>query len=93
MTDLSDQKIQRILELSESNNNILRSIKRAIWWGRVIHTIYWVVILGASVGAFWYLKPYINQLGEVYGGLKNGVSSVNNLNTEGINTLLKNLGR
>ncbi len=93
MPDLSDQKIQRILELSENNNKLLRSIKRAIWVGRVTHIIYWVILIGASIGAFWFLKPYISQLNEVYGGLKNGVNSVNNLNTEGINTLLKSLGR
>ena len=93
MDDLNEQKLQKILELSESNNRILKSIRRSIIWGRVIHTLYWVVIVGASIGAFWYLKPYINQLNELYGGFKNGASSIQGLNSDNLNGLLKNLGR
>ncbi len=93
MTDLSDQKLQRILELSESNNRILRSIRRSIIWGRIVHTIYWVVIIGASIGAFWYLRPYLNQLGELYSGLKSGAGSVNAFSSDSLIGFLKNLGR
>jgi len=93
MDDLNDQKIQKILELSESNNRILRAIKRSILWGRIIHTVYWVVIIGASIGAFYFMKPYLSQLEDLYGGLKNGASSVQGVNSDGLSSLLKNLGR
>lgn len=93
MEDISEQKIQRILELSESNNKILRSIKRSIMWGRIIHTLYWIVIIGASIGAFYFLKPYLTQIADLYGGFKSGASSVQGINTDNLNSLLKNLGR
>ncbi|MFZ3020287.1 MAG: hypothetical protein WA051_02085 [Minisyncoccia bacterium] len=93
MEDLSDQKLQRILELSESNNKILRAVKRSILLGRIFHTLYWVVIIGVSVGAFYFLKPYISQIEDLYGGLKSGASSAQGINDVSFGTLLKNLGR
>ncbi len=93
MPDLSEQKIQKILELSESNNRLLRSIKRSILWGRIIHTAYWIIIIGASVGAFYFLKPYISQLEDLYGGLKSGASSVQGVGGDSFGEFIKNLGR
>lgn len=93
MQDLSEQKIQRILELSESNSRILKSIRRSIIVGRIIHTVYWAVLIGASIGAFWFLRPYISQINELFGGLKNGAGAVETINYEGLNSILKNLGQ
>ncbi|HEY9586379.1 MAG TPA: hypothetical protein VJJ27_01925 [Candidatus Paceibacterota bacterium] len=93
MSDPDDQKLQRILDLSESSNSILRSIKRAMWLGRVMHVLYWLVIIGVSIGAFWYLKPYINQIEQLYSGLKSGVNSTNSFNSDSLSSIFNNLGR
>ncbi len=62
MGDLDDKKIDRILELTETNNKMLRSMKRAIWTGRIMSIVYWALLIGISIGALWFLRPYLEQV-------------------------------
>jgi len=73
--------------LTEENNKLLRKMHRAALWGRVFHFLYWVVIIGLSVGAYYFIQPYIDQLTQVYGGVKNDVSGVQGV----VNQLKKTL--
>ena len=61
----------------EENNKILRGMRRAAWWGRIVHTLYWLVIIGLSFGAYFFIQPYIDQLTGVYGGIKGNLDKVN----------------
>jgi hypothetical protein len=70
------QKLYRILEVSEENNQMLKTMLRNMRWGRLIKTVYWVVIIGASVGAFYYTQTYFDQLLSVYGGAKSDLEGL-----------------
>ncbi len=60
--DIEDKKkIDRALALSEENNKILKTLLRNMRWGRLFKTMYWLVILGVSIGAFLHFQPYIDQ--------------------------------
>lgn len=71
--------VEKVLEVSEENNKILRGIQRANRWAIAFRIFYWLIIIGLSVGAFYFIQPYIDQLMEVYGGLRGGVDQVQNL--------------
>ena len=47
-----------------------------MFWGRVMRYVYWAILLGAAVGAYYFIEPYVDQMLEVYGGVK---GSINNL--------------
>jgi hypothetical protein len=54
------------LELEQENNKILRSMKRSMLWTRVMTVVYWLIIIGISVGAFYFLQPYFNKILSLY---------------------------
>lgn len=56
------------LELARENNKILRKMRRSQQIAGVMRALYWLVIIAVTVGVFYYLEPYINQLKDVYGG-------------------------
>ncbi len=56
------------LELVEENNTILKKMLRAQRLSTFIAVAKWVVIIGASVGAYYLFQPILDQLTELYSG-------------------------
>ncbi len=72
-------KLARALELAEENNAILKKMQRVARWGRLIRISYWTIIIAASVGAFYYIQPYVDQLMQLYGSVKETAGDINSL--------------
>jgi uncharacterized membrane protein len=72
----SQKLLEETLTLEQENNKMLRSMKRSMLWGRVMTVIYWLLIIGISVGAFYFLQPYVNQVIKTYGGFSNFVRNL-----------------
>jgi hypothetical protein len=68
--------LRRVLELSQKNNKMLHSIQRSMFWGKVYRYIYWIIIIGVAIGAYYYLEPYINGILQVYGSVKDNVTNI-----------------
>ena len=71
--------LERAVTLAEENNHILRGIRRTNRLGLVWKICYWTVIIGASVGAYVYIQPYIGQLTGMYDQVKGTMDSVKGL--------------
>ena len=65
--------LKRSVELGEENNTILRSMRRSMRLARIMSILYWVVIIGSAVGAFYLIQPYINAITGAYGGVRDTV--------------------
>ena len=78
MTPEERQLLIQTSRLVEENNKILRKMHRAALWGRIFHFLYWVAIIGLSVGAYYFIQPYVDQLQQTYGCIKQDVSNVRN---------------
>ncbi len=69
-----DQEVKTLLEetkkLVEDNNKILHSIQKRERLSFLVRILYWLVIIGIGVGAFYYVKPYMEQLMKVYQSIK-----------------------
>ena len=78
MTPEERQLLIQTSRLVEENNKILRKMHRAALWGRIFHFLYWVAIIGLSVGAYYFIQPYVDQLQQTYGSIKQDVSNVRN---------------
>lgn len=83
MDSESKKLLEAIYSLAEENNKMLHTIKRSMLWARVMTVVYWIAIIGVSVGAFYFVQPYMDQLMEIYGGAKS--------NLDNVGSLLKNL--
>ena len=69
----------RMMTLTEENNELLHKMWRAARMASAMRTLYWLVIIGLSIGAYYYVQPYIEQLLSVYTGLQDSVGSVQSL--------------
>ncbi len=76
MTPEERSLLQKIAQQVEENNEMLHSIRRAQKWATVWRAIYWIVIIGSAVGAYWIIQPYIDQLVGVYSGAQSNLDTV-----------------
>ncbi len=79
MTPEERSLLQKIAQQVEENNDMLHSIRRAQKWATVWRAIYWIVIIGSAVGAYWIIQPYIDQLVGVYSGAQSNLDTVRGL--------------
>ena len=61
--------LNKSVSLAEDNNRMLHSMKRSMFWAHVMNTLYWILIIGVSVGAFYFIQPYIDQVVKTYGSV------------------------
>jgi len=71
--------LKRALELSEENNEMLRSMRRSMRIGIIFRTIYWVVVIGIAVGAFYLIQPYVDGVTEMYSGFRENLNQADSL--------------
>lgn len=73
------EMLKKTLELTQENNKMLHSIRRGMFWSRVMRIVYWVVIIGVAVGAYYYIAPYIDSAIGAYGNVKGDLKSFGDL--------------
>lgn len=74
--------LERTYKLAEENNSILRGIRRSNRFGTFVHILYWVLIIGASVGAFYYIQPYIESVMSMYTQAEQTIRNVGNVTNQ-----------
>ena len=71
-----DQEERELLNntfsLVKENNKMLHKIRSSQKWASFMRIVYWLIIIGISIGAFYYLQPYITQMQNII--QKTGVS-------------------
>jgi hypothetical protein len=87
MSPEEHELLKRSIALSEENNDILRGIQRSMRLGRFMTFLYWLIIIGISVGAWYFIQPYWNKAVGVYNAaqvqLNNMTNAVNSVKKAG----------
>ena len=73
----SKKLLEETFTLEQENNKMLRSMRRSMIWGRVMSVIYWLIIIGISVGAFYFLQPYFNKVLSLYDSISGTQQNTN----------------
>jgi len=60
--------LERTYKLTEENNELLKSIRLSNRVSLVMRVIYWVIIISISLGAVYFIKPYVNFLSSTVSG-------------------------
>lgn len=60
-TDDLKKLLEENLKVSKESLSILKKIQRARTVGVVFKVIKWVIIIGLSVGFYYYIEPYIKD--------------------------------
>jgi len=62
----SQKLLEHTAELTEENNEMLRSMKRSMRLARIMSIVYWIFIIGSAVGAYYFIQPYLEELVGLY---------------------------
>ena len=68
--------LEENLKISKENNGLLLKLYKIQRWAQITRILYWVLIVLISIGAFYFIQPYLGNLLNVYTG---GVSGINNV--------------
>ncbi len=67
---IEDPELKNLLRenarLENENNRMIRYIYRSTKWSSVFSVVKWIVIVAATIGLFYYLKPVIDSLATSY---------------------------
>jgi len=81
-----DPEVKHLLEenlkLSKENNLILLKLANYQKWAQITKAFYWFLIIGISVGAFYFIKPYFGGLLNIYSGDISGLNGMTNFSKE-----------
>lgn len=68
--------LEKTLQLTVENNLILHKQQRAARWGTAFRIIYWVFIIGASLGAYILIQPYVDQIKGLYSEVRGSAGAI-----------------
>ena len=61
------------VKISRENQKKIKKIQLHIRRTMVVKTLYWIIIVGVTIGAFYLSKPYINNAVNTYKGLEKNI--------------------
>lgn len=80
-----NEKIDKLTALVEENQRMIRNLYQRARMATVVVFIKWFLIIGLTLGSFYYIQPLINNLVGIYGGA--GLPSLGNTkNADGTDT-------
>lgn len=69
MPPYEKQLLEKVAKQTEENNEMLRGIRAATRWQWVFFLVKWSFIIAVTLGAYYYIQPYLDTLWEVYGSM------------------------
>ena len=73
-----EEKVEEALELARENNKMLHKMRRAQIYSSIWRVTYWILIIAASIGTYYYLQPYIEGVRALYENVSDQAQSVSN---------------
>jgi hypothetical protein len=77
-----DEETKKLLEenltLNKENNQMLTKLVLYQKWNQIYRIAYWAIIILSTLGAFYFLQPYLSSLIGVYTGGA-GVSNISDI--------------
>ena len=68
--------IKETYDLEKENNRLLKNLRNTNRWTVFFRVVYWTVIIGVAVGAFYYIQPYVNNILSAYENVQNDLMNV-----------------
>lgn len=68
--------LEKSVSLAKDNNKMLHSMRNSMRLASVMRAVYWLLIIGSAIGAYYFIQPYMDQLVSVYNGAKSDLNNV-----------------
>lgn len=76
--------LENVYKMTQENNEILKTLRRSARVSMIVKAVYWLVIIGLSVGALYFIQPYVDFLTGALGGDKTSDSVLNVNNAKSV---------
>ena len=77
--------MEKTYEIEKENNRILKGLRNTNRWATVFRVFYWIIIIGVSVGAFYFIQPYVDNIFKTYENVQSDLLNVKTV----VNTVSK----
>lgn len=88
--NINEEKINKILELTEENNQIIKKMRKVQKIQNIFRNIYWIIILATTLGLFYFIQKYFNNMFIDYENIKNNLKLIDK---NAISNLIESLNR
>lgn len=75
-----ERKVDRLIEIEEENSEAIKKMQKYQKIQNIFRIIYWLVLIGIALGAFYYFQPFVNSVFSDYESIKNSITSFNSKN-------------
>lgn len=82
MDDELKNLMQKNLELSQESLRILKKINRDRIYGKIFYMLKWAIIIGGTLGTYYYIEPMIKDLLTTLSSVNVGINEAQNIETE-----------
>ena len=86
----SKKLLKETFSLAQKNNKMLHKVRRVQKWATLWHTLKFLIIIGITLGLFYYIEPYLNKILDLYNSISNTEQKLNNIGS--VSDILKNIG-
>lgn len=78
MTPEQERMLRESIALSRETHALVKKMNRSMVIGRVLKAVYWLILIGVTVGAFYFIQPYVDTLKGIYGGVGDPQDAIQN---------------
>ena len=82
-----EARLKSIEEKLDKTYNLVFKVRRVQKHSQMFRIFYWTVIILATLGAFYYIQPYLNQLLETYTGIQTTQEKLQQYSMPDLNSL------
>ncbi len=75
----NEEKLDAIYRMTLENNEILRTVRRQQYFANTLRVLYWIVVVGAIGGAYYFIRPVLTVLSENSGKIEETMTQFNQL--------------
>lgn len=72
-----NQKLDYIIRTLDEQDRMITSLHKAMVIGRAIKAIYWLVVIGVTIGAFYFVQPIVDDFVSMYKDVNGNVDQLN----------------
>ncbi|MDP3988784.1 MAG: hypothetical protein Q8P93_00935 [bacterium] len=77
--EIDEREFRRLVRTVDENNKMLHKMGRRAFYGTIFQMLYYVIIIGAAVGSYFFLQPFIQAGKEGAQGIYDSFQNIRNV--------------
>jgi hypothetical protein len=78
----NEEKLDEIYKLTLENHEMLKTLRRQTYIAGAFRILYWLMILGALGGTYYYVRPFVNTFSTNSAKIENTLFQLNQIKSQ-----------